>query len=137
MVDADVAAGVIDGEDSSALEVDVEVSSKRGPDPEGPSTSGGECKPSEDSTIGRDVRDEKESSTPAELLSERNLECPSLGKRWLSEPLGASKSGGGCKSCLEADAYAIASAPYGRPNRANDSLEEIIFTCSGVGPDFG
>lgn len=34
-------------------------------------------------------------------------------------------------------ANAIASCPYGTPNLANDSLDEISLSCSGVGPDFG
>jgi len=48
------------------------------------------------------------------------------------------KSGGGSKSCRDVDAaYAIASAPYGIPKRANASREEISLSCSGVGPAFG
>jgi hypothetical protein len=50
----------------------------------------------------------------------------------------SSKSGGGSRSALDVlAANAIASAPYGNPNRAMDSREEINFTCSGVGPDCG
>jgi hypothetical protein len=51
--------------------------------------------------------------------------------------LAASKSGGG-SSCRDVEAAnAIASAPYGMPKRANDSRDEMIASCSGVGPDFG
>ena len=50
----------------------------------------------------------------------------------------ASKSGGGqSKSCLEDDANAIASAPYGTANLANESRDEMTLSCSGVGPAFG
>jgi hypothetical protein len=53
-------------------------------------------------------------------------------------PASDSKSGGGSNSCLDVDAaYAIASAPYGIPNLAKFSLDEISFSCSGVGPAFG
>lgn len=50
----------------------------------------------------------------------------------------SSKSGGGSRSCLDAlAAKAIASRPYGMPNLAKDSLDDISFNCSGVGPDLG
>ena len=53
-------------------------------------------------------------------------------------PVTSSKPGGGARSTFDCDAaYAIASAPYGTPNLAKVSLDEINLSCSGVGPDFG
>ncbi len=50
----------------------------------------------------------------------------------------SSNPGGGSNSALDADAaYAIASAPYGRPKRAKLSRLEISLSWSGVGPPFG
>ena len=50
----------------------------------------------------------------------------------------SSNPGGGSSSALDADAAnAIASAPYGFPNRAKLSLLEMSFSWSGVGPPFG
>ncbi|EIN14484.1 hypothetical protein PUNSTDRAFT_41683 [Punctularia strigosozonata HHB-11173 SS5] len=49
-----------------------------------------------------------------------------------------SKSGGGTRSALDVDAAnAMASAPYGTPNRPSDSLLEMSLIWSGVGPDLG
>lgn len=51
---------------------------------------------------------------------------------------GTSSSGvGDERASLEELAHLTASSPYGTPNRATDSLEEMSFSCSGVGPDFG
>ncbi len=53
-------------------------------------------------------------------------------------PAISSNPGGGSKSILELDAaYAMASAPYGLPNRAKLSRLEMNRTWSAVGPFFG
>lgn len=50
----------------------------------------------------------------------------------------SSNPGGGSKSILELDAAnAMASAPYGLPNRAKLSRLDMSRTWSGVGPFFG
>lgn len=80
-----------------------------------------------------------ESSISAALLVERSLDGPAAGLgRWVSEPVASNSGGGGSKSCRDADAAnAMASAPYGFPNRANVSLDEMSLSWSGVGPALG
>lgn len=67
--------------------------------------------------------------------------CVNAGGRVRSsrESEGSSIPGGGIdkSNLLVLAAYATASAPYGTPNLAKLSLEEISNICSGVGPDRG
>jgi len=74
------------------------------------------------------------------LLVERSLDGPCLeGERGdAASGTTESKSGGGSRSWRDDEAAnAIASGPYGTPNRANDSRDEITLSCSAVGPVLG
>lgn len=71
-------------------------------------------------------------------LSREWPDRPAVSGRFGVDAAASKSGGGGPKSCLEVDAAnAMASAPYGMPNLANASLDDISFNCSGVGPDLG
>ena len=71
------------------------------------------------------------------MLDALSLDGPADLGKCVSEAAASKSGGGSCKSCLEDDANAIASGPYGTANLANESRDEMTFSCSGVGPAFG
>lgn len=121
------------GEGSEAPEVSSGTSSKVCPVLEEASCS---CECSSSTAVSSAVAEvERSAEVPSStsVVSASILDCDLDGAT-------SSNSGGGCEGRSIRDvlaANAIASWPYGRPNRAKDSREAMSLICSGVGPDLG